>query len=114
MTRHDPVPDVVLNDLRARQVEEPKLVDSLHALVKLAAWSDTGGGRVAAKVILSAYSGTQYPLDIAELRGFDSEHFAHAMRVIRLRYIGYEPHSFFVEGGELLTESLSGDNYFFR
>ncbi len=44
---------VQLNEVFARKVGEPELVESLHRLVKLAALSDSGQAGVAAQIILA-------------------------------------------------------------
>lgn len=95
---------VRLNEVRAQQVGKADLIKSLVRLTKLAAESDTGGARIAAHVVLSAYNSADYPLDVAQLGGFDERHFQAALDVISLRYQGFEPHEFFVDGDRLFNE----------
>ncbi len=94
--------EIMANDRAA----PPEFVASLRRLVELAAHpAHTGGGRVAAKVVLSCYNGTAYPLDVSELGTLDSRHFDDAINVIRLRVQhGAEPHEFFHAGGELFNQ----------
>ena len=90
------------NEIRRKQAGQPQLLSSLDNLVKLAARSDSGGAYVAAKVVLSAYNSSDYPLDIAELGALDTDLFEDALNVIRLRIQhAYEPHEFFTEGRQL-------------
>jgi hypothetical protein len=45
----------------------------------------TGGGRVAAQVLLSAYNGFDFQLDVSDLGSLDRENFETAMLIIRGR-----------------------------
>ena len=64
---------------------------AVTACVALAQYP-TGGGRVAAQVLLSAYNGDSFQLDITSLCNLDNENYAHALDVIRGRYeVGQEP-----------------------
>lgn len=95
---------VELNELYAKRFDHPMLVDSLVRLTRLAC-TDSGGGRAAAKVVLSTYNSTDYPLDVVDLGVLDQDHFEDAINVLRLRIEhSREPHSFFVNGDRLLNE----------
>lgn len=84
----------------------PDIIESLTTAMKLAQ-GGTGGGRSMAQVLLCAYHGGRFPLDLSELRNLDEKNFDHALNVIRLRYIGYEPHTLFVDGGSLFEKIAS-------
>lgn len=62
----------------------------------------THGGRVMAQVVLSAYNGDAFQLDIASMGNLDREHFEQAMIVIQGRYeLSIEPHSVIPNGNEV-------------
>lgn len=66
----------------------------------------TGGGRVAAQALLSAYNGNAFQLDVADLCTLDTGNFEHVMRLIRGRYeLNLEPHKV-VENGSKIFSSL--------
>jgi hypothetical protein len=59
----------------------------------------THGGRVMAQVVLSAYNGDSFQLDVASMGTLDREHFEQALILIRGRYdTGIEPHSVIPDG----------------
>ena len=55
---------------------------AIHKLVTMAQ-DDTGGARVAAQVLLSAYNGDAYQLNIVDLCNLDKDHYLAALSVIR-------------------------------
>lgn len=66
----------------------------------------TGGGQVAAQVLLSAYNGFSFQLDVAGLGSLDRNNYEIALTVIRGRYdTGIEPHNV-VEGGGRIFRDL--------
>lgn len=66
----------------------------------------TSGGRVAAQVLLSAYNGFDYQLDVSDMGSLDPKNFETAMTVIRGRYqTGVEPHNL-VSNGSRIFEKL--------
>jgi len=74
------------------------------ALVKLAQ-AGTGGGRAAAQVILSAYNGQAFQLDITDLCVLDAKNYQAALSVIRGRVeLGTEPHNLIVDGDTIFGE----------
>ena len=78
------------------------------AIIKLlpTALGNTGGSRVAAQVLLSAYNGNAFQLDIVDLCNLDKEHYAAALGVIRGRVeLGIEPHTL-VNNGDKIFEDL--------
>lgn len=95
-----------LIEIEARRLP-PELIASLTAALRLAQ-GDTGGGRAMARVLLGAYNGHRFPLDLSELGSLDKANFKHALNVIRLRYMGHEPHNFFIDGGDVF-ERIAAD-----
>lgn len=62
----------------------------------------TGGGRVMAQVLLSAYNGDSFQLDVTDLCNLDSGNYAHALAVIRGRYeVGREPQEMIPDGSKV-------------
>lgn len=93
-----------LDQSLAEKLNQPGLVASLQRLIDLAQNSDTGGGNVAAQLLLGLYNGPQYPFDLTELCRLDSELYQDALNVIALRVRhSVEPHEFFQNGGELFS-----------
>ncbi len=77
------------------------------AILKLVplAQGDTGGSRVAAQVVLSAYNGSDFQLDIADLCNLDRGNYQAALAVIRGRVeLGIEPQDFLENGDEVFRE----------
>ena len=79
-----------------------------QAILKLvtSAQGDTGGGaRVAAQVLLSAYNGNAYQLNIVDLCNLDKDHYQAALIVIRGRKeLGREPQDFLKNGDQIFKE----------
>jgi hypothetical protein len=62
----------------------------------------TGGGRVMALVLLSAFNGDWFQLDVAGLCNLDRGNYAIAINVIRGRYeVAREPHEMIADGTEI-------------
>lgn len=62
----------------------------------------TGGGRVMAQVLLSAYNGDSFQLDITSLRNLDNTNYPAALAVIRGRYeVGREPQEMIPDGNNV-------------
>jgi len=81
--------------------------DYAAAIIKLVplAQGDTGGSRVAAQVLLSAYNGNDFQLDIVDLCGLDSGHYQAALAVIRGRVeLREEPQNFVENGDEVFRD----------
>lgn len=71
---------------------------SVIELMKLAR-GDTGGSKVAALVLLSAYNSYKWSLPIVELGNLDDNYYQHAMNVIHGRlYSCHEPHQVISDG----------------
>jgi hypothetical protein len=69
----------------------------------------TGGSRIMAQVLLSAYDGENYQLDVSDLLGLDSRNYAAAITIIRGRCeLRTEPHEV-IEGGDKLFEQMWHD-----
>jgi hypothetical protein len=70
------------------------------------AQGDTSGSRVAAQVLLSAYNGEAFQLNVVDLCSLDKEHYQAALSVIRGRKeLGKEPQSF-LENGDQVFKGL--------
>ena len=77
------------------------------AILKLAALAqgDTGGSRVAAQVLLSAYNGNDFQLNIVDLCNLDRGYYQAALAVIRGRVeLGTEPQDLLEDGDHLFSE----------
>jgi hypothetical protein len=83
---------------------EQEYCDAIMKLVPLAQ-GDTGGSRVAAQVLLSAYNGDDFQLDIVDLCNLDREHYQAALAVIRGRVeLRIEPHNLLANGDQVFRE----------
>lgn len=83
---------------RIRTEEYKKSVQLLAALAR----TDTSGGRVAAQVVLSAYNGNEWQLDVTELGLLDGRYYVAALNVIRGRNeLMLEPHRLIPNGQEV-------------
>lgn len=70
------------------------------------AFGDTGGSRVAAQVLLSAYDGANYRLNIVDLGLLDQSLYQASVAVIRGRTeCRIEPHEL-IEDGSQIFENL--------
>ena len=66
---------------------------------------DTGGSRVAAEVLLSAYNGTYFQLSVPALCRLDDDNYRHAMIVIHGRKAAFrEPQGFIENGDDQISE----------
>jgi len=72
---------------------------SILALMKLAK-GDTGGSRIAAEVILSAYNGSYFQLSVPALCRLDDDNYRHAMTVIHGRRVTFREPQGFIENGD--------------
>jgi hypothetical protein len=92
------------------RVNKATYAAAVAELVELA-MLDTGGSRVAAQVLLSAYDGSNYQIDIAGMGNLDRHYHDLAMAVIQGRYdTGWEPHNLIENGGKIF-ERLRRDWY---
>jgi len=67
----------------------------------------TSGSRAAAQVLLSAYDGYDWQLDICDLSLLDENYYDLALKVIRGRVeLGVEPHCLIEDGGRHFGEVL--------
>jgi hypothetical protein len=65
----------------------------------------TSGGKVAAQVLLSAYNGDEFQLDLASMGNFDEKNFELAMLIIRGRYdTRHEPHEMIRNGSRVFGD----------
>ena len=85
-------------------MEEQEYSDAILKLVSLAQ-GDTGGSRVAAHVLLSAYNGDAFQLNIVELGNLDRRYYQAALAVIRGRVeLGIEPQGFLENGRQVFID----------
>ena len=76
---------------------------AVRMLITLAQ-NETSGGRVAAQVVLSAYNGGEWQLDVTELALLDRKCYLAALKVIRGRNeLGIEPHKVIAEGQKVFN-----------
>lgn len=78
-----------------------------EAIVKLLplAQGDTGGSRVAALVLLSAYNGADFQVNVVDLCNLDRGHYQAALAVIRGRVeTGREPQNFLKNGDQIFRD----------
>jgi hypothetical protein len=96
------------NETKADAIAEYK--KSVEALLKVARMG-TGGSGVAAQVLLSAFNGYDFHLDVVDLGRLDSVYIRHALRVIWGRNIDpwMEPQHV-IENGDAVFGAL-WDNY---
>ncbi len=86
--------------LQTAQQLEQRYRDAVETLLPVA-MTDTSGGRAAAQVLLSAYNGNEFHLDVTDLGYLDPHLFAAARDVIQLRTIANrEPHELIENGNE--------------
>lgn len=72
--------------------------DAVRLLLEVA-YTGTSSGRAAAQVLLSAYNGDEWQLDITDLCVLDQKHYAAAISVIRgRREMRVEPHQLIEDG----------------
>lgn len=86
------------------RVERHEYATAVEAMLKLAQMY-CGGSRVAAQVLLSAYNGDHYQLDVADMRVLSRENHDYAMAVIQGRYdTNLEPHNLVVDGDQIFQD----------
>lgn len=86
-------------------MKESEYTAAILKLIPLAQ-GNTGGSRVAAQVLLSAYNGGEFQLNIVDLGNLDRANYAAALGVIRGRVeLGIEPHTV-VEHGDRIFQEL--------
>lgn len=74
--------------------------EAVHRLMPIA-MADTSGSRAAAQVLLSAYNGYEFHLDVTDLALLDPRHLACALTVIKGRAtLNREPHRVIPGGDE--------------
>ena len=86
------------------QISLDEYITGVETLVPLAQ-GDTGGARVAAQVLLSAYDGEAFQLNIVDLGLLDEKHYCAALAVIRGRTEHRtEPHTLIFDGDKMFTD----------
>ena len=82
-------------------ITEQRYCSAVRTLIEIAQ-GDTGGSRVAAQVLLSAYNGDAFQFNIVELGILDQKHYQAALAVIQGRVeLGREPHLCIDNGGRI-------------
>lgn len=90
----------IANELKQHRSRE-EYTASVIALIKLAL-NDTSGSRAAAQVLLSAYNGDNWQLNVTDLVCLDRENLQHALVVMECRAMLWEePHNMVTNGSEL-------------
>lgn len=85
-------------------ITKQEYTDAIVKLVSLAQ-GDTGGSRVAAQVLLSAYNGADFQMDIVDLCNLDHVYYQTALAVIRGRVeLREEPQNFVENGDEVFRD----------
>ena len=85
----------------ADEITFKQYADSIAALMELAL-QDTSGSRAAAQVLLSAYNGYAFQLDVTDLGVLDRHNLKNAIVVIKGRTtLATEPHKLLVDGDAL-------------
>lgn len=83
------------------RITKEEYATAVAACVELAQ-RDTGGSRVMAQVLLSAFNGDSFQLDVTDLCNLDDSNYSHALAVIRgRREAGREPHEMIPDGGSI-------------
>ena len=91
-------------NMKIRLTQKSSYAAAVAKLVQLA-MSDCSGSRAAAQVVLSAYNGNDWQLDITDLCVLDRPHYEAAIAVIRGRTeIRTEPHLLIENGGALFRQ----------
>lgn len=97
------------NDTQSMATEEYR--NSVEALVRVAQ-SDTNASKAAAQVLLSAYNGNNFHVDVTDLGLLGTDNLAHALRVIwgRSVFPCMEPHKV-ISNGTAIFHGLWDDYY---
>ena len=86
------------------KVSKEQYAEAVVKFVNLAR-QPTSGGRVAAQVLLSAYNGSDFQLDVAGMGSLDWKNYEIAVTIIRGRYeTGKEPHMLVVNGSSIFRD----------
>ena len=84
-----------------KPIEWKEYEEAVRLLTTLAQ-TDTSGGRAAAQVVLSAYNGDEWQLDVTELSLLDGKYYLAAINVIRGRKeLMIEPHNLIPNGRQI-------------
>jgi len=87
-----------------KEITLEEYMAGIETLVPLAQ-GDTGGSRVAAQVLLSAYNGEAFQLNIVDLGALDEKYYLAALAVIRGRTeLRVEPHTLIFDGDKIFPE----------
>jgi hypothetical protein len=88
----------------SEKITKEQYAAAVIEFIKLAR-QDTSGARVAAQVLLSAYNGDAFQLDVSSLCNLDSNNHKLAMTIIKGRYDTHcEPHDLIKNGSQIFGE----------
>lgn len=91
-------------NFKTAEITVLQYANAVSLLIKLAR-KDCSGSRACAQVLLSAYNGGEFQLDITDLCLLDETYYDQAMTVIRGRVeLRIEPHELIVDGGLVFEE----------
>ncbi|WP_422139679.1 DUF7673 family protein [Endozoicomonas sp. ALC020] len=86
---------------------EEKYAASVEVLSDLALNQGSGYARCAAQVLLSAYNGANWQLNVTDLCELDDKNMIHAMNVLMLRRsVREEPH-YMIENGDEIFQKIA-------
>ncbi len=80
-------------------------IEGIKTLILLAQ-GDTGGSRVAAQVLLSAYNGEAFQLNVVDLGNLDQKHYQAALSVIQGRVELHKEPQNMIENGSSVFKNL--------
>tara|TARA_R110001592_G_scaffold221139_2_gene475826 strand:+ start:33372 stop:33884 length:513 start_codon:yes stop_codon:yes gene_type:complete len=101
----DSVNQQIRLDLRTYDAEQPYR-EAVEALSKMCLEHTGSGSYAAVQVLLSAYNGNNYQVDLTDLCHLDESNFQHAMAIIQGRvFCSREPHSM-IENGAKIFDAL--------
>lgn len=111
-TRKISLDELMAQQQKAREVPviltRDDYTDAVSLLVSLAE-KDCGGSRVAAQVLLSAYNGDNWHLDVTDLCNLGGAYYRAAIIVIRCRVeLSCEPHRV-IDNGSFIFDQLEKD-----
>ncbi|WP_448215276.1 DUF7673 family protein [Endozoicomonas sp. 2B-B] len=95
--------------MTAQKAMTPKVkyATSVKALADLALNHGGGYARCAAQVLLSAYNGQDWQLDVTDLCELDNQNMIYAMNVLSLRRSVWEEPQYMIENGDKIFQSIA-------
>lgn len=91
--------------MERKRVTVQEYAAAVVALLRLEAHRGTSGAKAAAQVLLSAYNGSEFQLDVTDLCNLSGENLQAALTVIQGRVdTGVEPHTLVKGGGDIFPQ----------